>query len=588
MLDKKYKDILEKIEFAYQPIVNIKTGKTYGVEVLLRNYKEAGDFYSIQNFFDEAFGDGLLYQVDLELRNKALKEFKNIDIQNLRMFYNIDYRIINMPDFTLGNTNEIFSSLNLDKTLIYFEISEKSTIKEPNALRNLCTRYKQEGFNVVIDNFATGISGFQLLYYPNCDFIKLDRMFIQNIAKDKKKKLFFSSIINMAHSMNIKVIASCIESIDEYYVCKDLGADFIQGYFIEKPSKKYTKIKSIYTKIKELYKNDKRNDSSNTISKENILKIKSLNINSSLEELFKYFRINTENSFAPIVDNFNNLIGAIYEKDIKKMSYSQYGLSLAKNIGIESDIELHTRSVISAEITWSVDKILDIYNLSQYDKKGIFITKNNEYYGFVDLNTLLELSYQRNIQIAIDKNPLTKLYGNSQIEKYITKAFEESVEKTHYIVYFDFNDFKPFNDSYGFRQGDRAIMMFADILKKYFTKDDTFIGHIGGDDFFVGMSGMSCEYVYKQILNIQDQFSFEASSLYNKTDRQNRYIVTNDRFNNERKFPLLGVASAIVAINTDVTKKDFDEILYSVKKSSKASKTPVMISMLNNKWNMKN
>lgn len=581
MLNKRWKKILEKIDFAFQPIVNIKTGKTYGVEVLLRDYKEAGDFHSIQNFFDEAFYEGILYQVDLELRNKVLNQFTKMDIENLRMFYNIDYRITNMPDFTFGNTAQIFSNLKLDKKLIYFEISEKSTLKEPNAIRNLSIRYKQEGYNVVIDNFATGISGFQLLYYPNCDFIKLDRMFIENISKDKKKKLFFASIINMAHSMNIKVIACCIESIDEYYVCKDLGADFIQGFFIEKPLLKHSKIKHIYSKIKDLYKNDLRGDLSNTISKSKIVKIESLNINATLEELFKYFKTNNENSFAPIVDNFNNLIGAIYEQDIKKMSYSQYGLSLAKNMGIESNIEQYTKSVISAEITWSLDKILDIYSLSEFDKKGIFITRNNEYYGFVDLNTLLELSYYRNIQIAMDKNPLTKLYGNSQIEKYITKIFDKDIQTNYHIVYFDFNDFKPFNDAYGFRQGDRAIITFAEILKKNLTKDDVFIGHIGGDDFFVGISDMSSKDVYTQVKHIQDQFSFEASSLYNQADRINRYIITKDRFGYERKFSLLMVACAIISINKNTNKNRFDEILYDVKKSAKNSKSPIMVSIIN-------
>jgi diguanylate cyclase (GGDEF)-like protein len=581
MLDTKWKRILENIEFEYQPIVNIKTGKTYGVEAFIRNYKKDSGFYSIKNFFDEAFSDGMLYQVDLELRYKVLKQFFSFDIENLRIFYNLDYRIMNMPDFTAGNTDKIFSSLILDKNLIYFEISEKSTLIDPGIIRNLSSRYKQEGYNVVIDNFATGVSGFQLLYYPNCDFIKLDRMFIDNISKESKKRIFFSSIINMAHIMNIKVIATCVETLDEYYVCKDLGVDFIQGNFIKKPQQNPHSILSIYKNVKSLYKNDKRDDSSNNISKNQVQQIESLNIHSNLEELFIYFKANGENHFAPIVDNLNNLIGAVYERDIKQLSYSQYGRSLAKNIGMEFSIEKYMKNVVSAEITWSVDKILDIYNVTTFDKSGIFITKNNEYYGYLDLNTLLELSYYRNIQMALDQNPLTKLPGNSQIESYITNVFKRLNNEIHYIVYFDFNDFKPFNDSYGFRQGDRAILMFADILKKYISqKGKNFIGHIGGDDFFVGISDIDCEEVYEKIYEIQKKFAYEASSLYNKEDRKNNYLITKDRFGNKRKFELLGVASAILHISKDITKEEFDEVLYIAKKSAKESSTPIFISPL--------
>lgn len=581
MLSSKWNKIIAKLTFNYQPIVNIKTGKTYGVEVFLRNYKEAGGFYSIINFFDEAYNDGVLYQVDLHIRLRVLKEFTNFQITNLRLFYNLDYRIMNMPDFTGGNTEQMFSNLNLDKKLIYFEISEKASLKDPGVVRNLATRYKQEGYNVVLDNFASGVSGFQLLYYPNCDFIKLDRLFINNISKDIKKRLFFSSIINMAHIMNIKVIAACVETIEEYYVCKDLGVDFIQGYFVQEPQEKIDKIEGSYKKIKDLYKNDKRNDNSNSISKDKIDKIKPLSEDATLEELFLYFKQNPENHFVPIIDAYNSLVGAVHEKDIKKMSYSQYGMSLAKNVNMESSVKKYMKNVVSAEITWSIDKVLDIYNLTQFDKTGIFITKNNEYYGFVDLNSLLELSYFRNIQMARDQNPLTKLPGNSQIEKYINEAFSNKDQKTYFIVYFDFNDFKPFNDAYGFRQGDRAITIFADILKKEFMNTkNSFVGHIGGDDFFVGLSDQEFEKVYKTISIIQKLFTHEASSLYSPKDRENGYIKTKDRFGNVRKFPLLGVAAAIIEINGNVIKKDFDDILSTAKKSAKSSMLPAAISLL--------
>ncbi|MEA3315457.1 MAG: EAL domain-containing protein, partial [Campylobacterota bacterium] len=322
MLNKKWEEIISKIDLAYQPIVNIKSGKTYGVEVFLRNYKEAGGFYSIQNFFDEAFNDAVLYKVDLHIRFKALREFKNFKIDNLRLFYNIDYRILNMPDFTLGNTNELFNKVNLDKNLIYFEISEKSTIKEPNSIKSSLSLYRNEGFGTVIDNFATGISGFQLLYYPTCDFIKLDRMFLENIAKDVKKRLFFSSIIKMAHIMNIKVIAVSVQDIEEYYACKDMGVDFIQGYFVKEPSINYKKIDSYYKDIKELYKSDKRTNKANSIAKDNINKIETLDETSTLEDIFLYFKVNSSNHFVPIIDSYNTLVGVIYEKDIKKLSYS--------------------------------------------------------------------------------------------------------------------------------------------------------------------------------------------------------------------------------------------------------------------------
>ena len=91
--------------------------------------------------------------------------------------------------------------------------------------------------------------------------------------------------------------------------------------------------------------------------------------------------------------------------------------------------------------------------------------------------------------MARDQNPLTKLPGNNSIGDHISASLEAQHPGRHTFVYFDFNDFKPFNDHYGFRQGDRAILLFAEIMQR--NLPGTFIGHIGGDDFFAAFEGKS-------------------------------------------------------------------------------------------------
>ena len=84
---------LEKLDIAFQPILNIHTGKTYAVEALLRGYEEIG-FESIFAIFDRVYQENLLYSFDMALREKTLKKFTQIqDYQNLKLFYNLDNRI---------------------------------------------------------------------------------------------------------------------------------------------------------------------------------------------------------------------------------------------------------------------------------------------------------------------------------------------------------------------------------------------------------------------------------------------------------------------------------------------------------------
>jgi diguanylate cyclase (GGDEF)-like protein len=266
-------------------------------------------------------------------------------------------------------------------------------------------------------------------------------------------------------------------------------------------------------------------------------------------------------------------LGIIYETDIKKISYSQYGLSLAQNKTFSSSLIKYLKPAIFVEISWGIDKILEMYNLNSKDAIGIFITQGNKYRGFINLNSLLTLSYKRNIEIATNQNPLTKLPGNNQIEKFIEKTLRKNQKTTH-IIYFDFNDFKPFNDIYGFRQGDRAILIFSELLQKRYPKD-AFIAHIGGDDFFVGLKKHSFDEVYKLTFEVQNEFKNTAENIYSKNDKENGYMIAKDRFNMERKFNLLSVSSAIIEINSKSNISNFDNTLNILKKASKGSAEPI-------------
>ncbi len=573
MLNDKWSKIVSKLDFAFQPIINIKSGKIYAVEALLRNVKNAGGFYSIFNLFDEAFHDGILYQLDIELRDKAFEKFSKIKIDNLKIFYNLDNRILYMPDFKVGNTEKILEKFNLDKSIVCFELSERGTLQDPSSVTNMVRRYKQSGFKIAIDDFGTGIAGFQMLYYSEADFIKIDRFFIQNIQNDNKKRLFCLYIINMAHIMGINVIAEGIETKEEYYTCKEIGADFIQGYFAQKPKIDISQIVPIYTKIKKIYDKDQRKNRANTINSENIEYIEALYLEDlNFKKTFRYFKKNKEQHFIPLIDKQKQLKGILYEKDVRDLSYSQYGMSLAFNNII--NIKEHIKNVICAENSWSIDKILEKYNTNRNNSNGIFITKNGKYHGFISLNNLLHLSYKRNLDIATEKNPLTKLPGNKAIENFFTKVFDENRKNFYTFVYFDFNDFKPFNDYYGFRKGDRAILLFRDLLKKKLDSS-VFVAHIGGDDFFIGFKNINFQDVYQKISCLQEKFKDQASSIYTKKDRENGYIETKDRFGILRKFNLLSVSAAIIEIYSKNKKRDYDKIIGELKKESKKRDTPL-------------
>jgi diguanylate cyclase (GGDEF)-like protein len=569
-----WNQIIDKLDYAFQPIIHSHTGKLYAVEALIRNVQNISGLNAIDDLFNMAFNDDYLYELDLQLREKAIKKFSNIKIEDLKLFYNLDNRIIYNKTFSYGNTSKILKKYKLNKSVICFELSEKGTAIEQNALSTMIQRYKEEGFSIAIDDFGIGVSGLKLLYFSEAQIIKLDRFFISNIDQDSKKKLFCSSIIEMAHIMGMQVIAEGIETIKEFYTCKDIGADFIQGYLVQKPTIETNEIKSIYNNIVTLINDDKRNNPNATIDEEFIEPIIALCIDSSLYELFIHFKESTKNNFVPIVDKYDNFLGIIYEADIKKISYSQYGLALAQNKTFSSSLIKYIKPSLCVEISWGIDKILEMYNQNSKDALGIFITQSNKYRGFINLNSLLTLSYKRNIEIATNQNPLTKLPGNNQIEKFIEKTLKGNQKDITHIIYFDFNDFKPFNDIYGFRLGDRAILIFAELLQKRYPKD-SFIAHIGGDDFFVGLRNHEFKKVFDLTNKVQIEFKNSVENLYSKKDKEKGLLIAKDRFNIERSFNLLSVSSAIIEINPNSNISNFDSTLNVLKKASKGSSKPI-------------
>jgi diguanylate cyclase (GGDEF)-like protein len=567
-------EIIDKLDYAFQPIIYAQSGKLYAVEALLRNVQDIPNITTIDDLFDLVFSNDYLYEFDLLLREKAIKKFANINIPNLKLFYNLDNRIIYNKNYSSGNTQKILTKYNLSKDKIIFELSEKGTSIEQNALSTMLQRYKQSGYSIAIDDFGIGVSGLKLLYFSEANIIKIDRFFISNIDQDSKKKLFCSSIIDMAHIMGMQVIAEGVETQKEFYTCKDIGADFIQGFLVQKPTKNINEIKPIYNDISNLILDDKREDQNKFIDEQFIDKIEPLPVNSSLYDIILHFKKNTDHNFVPIIDEFRYFLGIIYESDIKKISYSQYGLSLAQNQNFSTTLLKYLKPALSVEMAWGIDKILEMYNLNFQNSLGIFITNSDKYLGFINLNSLLTMSYKRNIEIATNQSPLTKLPGNNQIEKFIANSFRNIQINTTHIIYFDFNDFKPFNDIYGFRQGDRAILIFSELLQKRYPKN-SFIAHIGGDDFFVGLTDFTFEDVFELTLDIQNEFKYSAKNLYSNKDKELGYIVSKDRFGTTRNFNLLSVSCAIVEINCKSNILNFDDTLNIMKKESKSSKEPV-------------
>ncbi|MCX7615682.1 MAG: diguanylate cyclase, partial [Clostridiales bacterium] len=153
-------------------------------------------------------------------------------------------------------------------------------------------------------------------------------------------------------------------------------------------------------------------------------------------------------------------------------------------------------------------------------------------------NTLRRLERMRNA------NPLTGLPGNLEIARDIETRIEMNLEFS--VIYADIDNFKAYNDVYGFANGDSAIKLTADIIRDQVAlvhDEKNFIGHVGGDDFVI----VTIPKFHEQIaIGIINEFDRRIKELYHAEDLEQGFVCTLSRQGKIMNFPIMSISLAIV------------------------------------------
>jgi len=148
-------------------------------------------------------------------------------------------------------------------------------------------------------------------------------------------------------------------------------------------------------------------------------------------------------------------------------------------------------------------------------------------------------------QRYLDASPLTRLPGNMAIEQ-VLKGKMDQGEKFA-LCYIDLDDFKAFNDRYGYAKGSDLIKMTGEVLyraKDEYAEQQDFVGHIGGDDFVLITSPEKVEKVCQSIIG---EFDRLIPGYYLTEDRDKGFIEGTDRYGIKRRFPIMSVSIAVVS-----------------------------------------
>lgn len=539
-LQKQLFNILEAkdIRTVFQPIVSLRDGTVLGYEALSRG-PSGTPLQNPDALFGVAAESGKLWELEQLCRGKALENaFRSAP--GIRLFLNVDPRVIHAETFQKGFTREYLSRYGIDPENITFEITEKSAAADLQGFGRTIEHYRKQNYQIAIDDAGAGYSGLNLITDIRPDGIKLDIKLIHGIDGDVYKKTLVKSLYEFCRLAGIVLIAEGVETEGELEALIDVGVQYAQGYLIQRPEETIRPIEAqILNRIRD--RNSKKNHL-NFYSVSNLyignLSTENPTVTSEdmTEDVYDLFLRNDPLSAVAVVKD-GKAVGIVTRTRIDHFMSGQFGYSLHARHPIG---QIMNRSPLTVDYQTPIDTVskqaMSRPALSLYDL--IIITKDGSYYGIVTIRDLLEKAMEIEVSNAKHLNPLSGLPGNQIIESSLAKCVNSDSPYT--VLYIDLDNFKAYNDVYGFENGDGILRFVANILGEL-TPKDCFIGHVGGDDFLVVLPSYDVQDLCRRIIS---RFDDGIRKYYSAYDLKRGYLAARNRRGEEEQFPIMSLSIA--------------------------------------------
>lgn len=234
------KQALSNNEFAlyYQPKINMKTGKVFGAEALIRWFHPEKGLIPPLDFLPIIEGSELENQIGDWVINQALKQI--VEWQKLGIFMEVSvniasYHLLSAKFLTLLES-ALASHPNLDAQYLQLEILESSALGDLNTIRNILNTCRDVlGVNIALDDFGTGYSSLTHLKNLPANTIKIDQNFVKNMLDDPDDYAIIKGVLALADSFNREVIAEGVETTEHGLMLLSMGCYAAQGYGIARP-----------------------------------------------------------------------------------------------------------------------------------------------------------------------------------------------------------------------------------------------------------------------------------------------------------------------------------------------------------------
>lgn len=535
ILEKSLDSLLkeEAVFTVLQPIVNLNKRCALGYEALTRSHPDN----LLQNpdlLFNTAQACNRLTELETLCLKTAISYFSSRKSSDL-LFVNICPESLIQYSDIIDRVLGFISDYDLTPANLVLEISERFPIENVAHLKQTLTKFKAAGFSIAIDDLGSGYSGLKLWSELNPDYIKIDRHFIDRIDQDTVKQAFVNSVVQLCSQLQCEVIAEGIETEAELATLRSMGIYLGQGYLLGKPQR-----------APEIHLPEQDKEQHDVLAVNALDRpigdlcepITSISPDTRMLEADTIFREVPDLASIPVIDK-GLPIGLVHRNTLLENFSRPYGRALFEKRPVRAFIESGALVVDHKDSISKVSKqVTDGANANMM--QPVIVTRQGMYEGVVETRTLLRHITDIQIQTARYANPLTMLPGNVLIDEHIDQLCMSSQE--FQLLYLDLNNFKPYNDLYGYRQGDAVLRAMGNILVKE-AAPEHFVGHIGGDDFVIVAQLQDASTLCQRIIG---NFLSKTEDFHHPDDVQQGYLSVADREGKSNQVPLLGLSIGVV------------------------------------------
>ena len=561
---KKLNDVIEhrRLTVLFQPIIDLANSTIIGYESQIRG--PSNDLlhspvllYSLAKQSDRLLD---LENLCCQLTADCFVELKLPGI----LFLKLDVDVFLKHKFKEVQVVQTIEKAGIDpqRVVITLCVHEPYDIDNLHFLPKIISRYTELGYKVALEDQGEIFHSSPEIY-PAC--VKINQYLIRDIDKDPFKVQLIKSLLNSAGSSGFITIAEGIETRGELLLAKELGISLGQGNFIARPSKNPTGVtpRDVYNALAYTANDDNNAPHEHNSINSIMEKAPVFTLVNNNEDVFQVFEKNPQISVVSVTNN-NVPVGLINRSVFINRFARPYQREL---YGKKSCTTFMDPEPLIVDRNISIQ---DLSRLLAEDQRhvslGFIFTENGLYLGVGTSQKLIHEITEMQIQSARYANPLTGLPGNAPIDEHIDALLAN--EEEFCVCYFDLDNFKPFNDVYGFSMGDAMIQLTAKVINEQCSQEDDFVGHIGGDDFIVLFRSRDWEIRCRNMLEI---FGTDVMSFFKPQDlERGGYVIDNRR--GEKEFHnLTSLSIGAVPVQPKVFKshRDIAVIATEAKKMAK-------------------